>query len=62
MAIGTSLLTIPMWIYVRSFSTWATLSSHTDVFATMTTQGKRVRSLIARKLHIERANAALVDS
>ncbi|BGP21868.1 hypothetical protein JCM10295v2_000743 [Rhodotorula toruloides] len=39
MAIGTSLLTIPMWIY-----------------------GKRVRSFIARKLHIERAAATVVDS
>lgn len=62
MAIGTSLLTIPMWIYVRSFSTWATPPSHTDRYSTTTMQGKRVRSLIARKLHIERANAALVDS
>ncbi|BGO96853.1 hypothetical protein NBRC10513v2_000792 [Rhodotorula toruloides] len=39
LCIGTSLFTIPMWIY-----------------------GKRVRSLIARKLHIERAAATVVDS
>ncbi|BGO93095.1 hypothetical protein NBRC10512_003280 [Rhodotorula toruloides] len=39
LCIGTSLFTVPMWIY-----------------------GKRVRSLIARKLHIERAAATVVDS